>query len=99
MPFIESFHHSLKLDGIYNDLRISGMLLGIAMGWYGKISTVLDPFVSALYATPRIALLPLLVIWFRIGMGSKIAFIFIFLGLIFPILVNTVTGCERSMPI
>ncbi|MGE7682900.1 MULTISPECIES: hypothetical protein [Bacillaceae] len=35
--------------------------------------------------------------FFRIGMGSKIAFIF--LGLIFPILVNTVTGCERSMPI
>ncbi|MCP1490359.1 hypothetical protein ABWK46_21425 [Peribacillus frigoritolerans] len=66
------------------------------MGWYGKISTVLDPFVSALYATPGIALLPPLMIWFRIGMGSKIAFIF--LESIFPILVNTVTGCERSMP-
>ncbi len=89
---------------IYNDLRVSGIEfitgyglaivvgvpLGILMGWYKKISAVLDPFVSALYATPRIALLPLLMIWFGIGLGSKIAIVF--LGSIFPILVNTVTG-------
>jgi NitT/TauT family transport system permease protein len=51
---------------------------------------VLDPFVSALYATPRIALLPLMMIWFGIGLGSKIAIVF--LGAVFPILVNTITG-------
>jgi ABC-type nitrate/sulfonate/bicarbonate transport system permease component len=51
---------------------------------------VLDPFVSALYATPRIALLPLVMIWFGIGLASKIAIIF--LGAVFPILVNTITG-------
>jgi ABC-type nitrate/sulfonate/bicarbonate transport system permease component len=46
--------------------------------------------VSALYATPRIALLPLVMIWFGIGLMSKIAIVF--LGAIFPILVNTITG-------
>jgi NitT/TauT family transport system permease protein len=67
-----------------------GVPLGILMGWYGRINAVLDPFVSALYATPRIALLPLLMIWFGIGLMSKVAIVF--LGAVFPILVNTITG-------
>jgi NitT/TauT family transport system permease protein len=67
-----------------------GIPLGILMGWYRRLNAVLDPFVSALYATPRIALLPLLMIWFGIGFASKIAIVF--LGAVFPILVNTITG-------
>jgi ABC-type nitrate/sulfonate/bicarbonate transport system permease component len=67
-----------------------GVPLGILMGWYGRINALLDPFVSALYMTPRIALLPLLMIWFGIGIMSKIAIVF--LGAIFPILVSTITG-------
>ena len=67
-----------------------GVPLGILMGWYRRLDAVLDPFVSALYATPRIALLPLMMIWFGIGIASKIAIVF--LGAVFPILVNTITG-------
>ena len=67
-----------------------GVPLGVLMGWYGRINAVLDPFVSALYATPRIALLPLVMIWFGIGLMSKVAIVF--LGAVFPILVNTITG-------
>ena len=69
---------------------VVGVPLGILMGWYSRLNAVLEPFVSALYATPRIALLPLVVIWFGIGLGSKVAIVF--LGAIFPILVNTITG-------
>ena len=74
----------------YGMAIVIGVPLGILMGWYGRINAVLDPFVSALYATPRIALLPLIMIWFGIGIMSKIAIVF--LGAIFPILVNTITG-------
>jgi ABC-type nitrate/sulfonate/bicarbonate transport system permease component len=74
----------------YGAAIVIGVPLGILMGWYGRINAVLDPFVSALYATPRIALLPLLMIWFGIGLMSKVAIVF--LGAIFPILVNTITG-------
>jgi NitT/TauT family transport system permease protein len=74
----------------YGMAIVIGVPLGILMGWYGRINAVLDPFVSALYATPRIALLPLLMIWFGIGLMSKVAIVF--LGAIFPILVNTITG-------
>lgn len=69
---------------------IVGVPVGILMGWYGRVNAILDPFVSALYATPRIALLPLLMIWFGIGLMSKVAIVF--LGAVFPILVNTITG-------
>jgi ABC-type nitrate/sulfonate/bicarbonate transport system permease component len=69
---------------------VIGVPLGILMGWYSRVNAVLEPFVSALYATPRIALLPLLLIWFGIGLASKVAIVF--LGAIFPILVNTITG-------
>ena len=69
---------------------VIGVPLGILMGWYSRVNAVLEPFVSALYATPRIALLPLVVFWFGIGIASKVAIVF--LGAIFPILVNTITG-------
>jgi NitT/TauT family transport system permease protein len=69
---------------------VIGVPLGILMGWYSRLNAVLEPFVNALYATPRIALLPLILIWLGIGIASKIAIVF--LGAIFPILVNTITG-------
>jgi ABC-type nitrate/sulfonate/bicarbonate transport system permease component len=95
---------------IWGDLRVSaleffagyglavaiGVPLGVLMGWYGRLNAVLDPFVSALYATPRIALLPLVMIWFGIGLMSKIAIVF--LGAVFPILVNTITGVRTINP-
>jgi ABC-type nitrate/sulfonate/bicarbonate transport system permease component len=92
-------------DGsIYPDLTVSaeefvlgyglavvvGVPLGILMGWYSRLNAVLDPFVNALYATPRIALMPLIIIWFGIDLPAKIAIIF--LSTVFPILVNTMTG-------
>jgi NitT/TauT family transport system permease protein len=88
------FEH-LEVSGLefavgYGLAIIVAVPLGILMGWYRRLNAVLDPFVSALYATPRIALLPLMMIWLGIGLGSKIAIVF--LGAVFPILVNTITG-------
>jgi ABC-type nitrate/sulfonate/bicarbonate transport system permease component len=92
-------------DGsIYPDLAVSGeefalgyglavivgVPVGILMGWYSRLNAVLDPFVNALYATPRIALMPLIIIWFGVDLSAKIAIIF--LSTVFPILVNTMTG-------
>jgi ABC-type nitrate/sulfonate/bicarbonate transport system permease component len=69
---------------------IVGVPLGILMGWYRRFDAVLDPFVNALYATPRIALMPLVIIWFGIDLKARIAIIF--LSSVFPILINTLTG-------
>src|SRR5688572_29309903 len=76
---------------IWNDLRVSGIefawgyLLsvlvgvpfGIACGWYKKMAYIFDPFINAMNATPRVALLPLVIIWLGIGILSKVGIIFL----------------------
>jgi NitT/TauT family transport system permease protein len=71
---------------------LAGLPIGLLMGWYRRLNHALDPFISFLYATPRVALLPLLIIWFGIGVYSKIAVIF--LGAFFPIAINTMAGIK-----
>jgi len=75
---------------------IAGVILGVIVGWYRRVRLVLDPFLSALYATPRIALIPLIIIWFGIDMKSKV--FIVFMSSFFPILVNTVAGVRTLDP-
>ena len=46
------------------------------------------------YSTPRIVLIPLFIIWFGIDMPSKVAVIF--LGALFPIIINTMAGVRNT---
>ncbi len=75
---------------------LTGLPLGLLMGWYRRVNYALDPFVSFFTSAPRIALVPLMVIWLGIGIWSKIAVIF--LGAFFPIVINTVTGVRNLDP-
>jgi ABC-type nitrate/sulfonate/bicarbonate transport system permease component len=93
---------------IYNDLKISsieffwGYVLavvvaipfGIVTGWYKRASYIFDPFVNAMNATPRVALLPLVIIWLGIGILSKVGIIF--LGAVFPMLINARDGVKTT---
>jgi len=72
---------------------VSGVVLGVIIGWYRRVRMVLDPFLNALYAAPRIAMMPLIIIWFGIGMWSKV--FIVFLSAFFPILVNTAAGIRN----
>src|SRR5437764_11811062 len=45
---------------------VSGVLLGVIIGWYNRISMLASPFLNALYATPRVAMIPLIIIWFGV---------------------------------
>jgi NitT/TauT family transport system permease protein len=67
--------------------------LGLLMGWYPRIHSAFDPFITFLYATPRIVLLPLLIIWFGIGVEPKIAVVF--LGAFFAMVINTTAGVRN----
>lgn len=71
---------------------VIGLPLGLLMGWYDRLGYALNPFVNFLYATPRIALTPLLIIWLGIGSSSKIAIVF--LMALFPVLINTAQGVQ-----
>lgn len=69
-----------------------GIPMGFLMATQKKINYYLDPWVSCLYATPRVALAPIIVVWF--GLGILPNSLVVFLGAVFPILLNTYTGIK-----
>ena len=71
---------------------ISGMLLGILFGANRLIARILDPYVIAFYSLPRVALIPLFVLWFGIGFQTKA--IFTALLVFFPVFMNTLSGAR-----
>jgi NitT/TauT family transport system permease protein len=69
---------------------VLGIIIGLFMGRYRLAEYLLDPYVYAFDATPRVALIPLLLLWFGLGTSSKIAIVF--LSGLFPVLMNTFSG-------
>lgn len=70
----------------------AGIPLGALMATHNKANHYLDPWVSTLYATPRVALAPIIMVWFGLGFFSHS--LVVFLGAVFPILLNTYTGIK-----
>ena len=92
-------YHDLYVSGVeflggYFLAAAVGIPFGIMTGWYKRMSYICDPFVNALNATPRVALLPLVIIWLGIGILSKVGIIF--LGAVFSILINTRDGVKTT---
>ena len=71
---------------------VMGVAIGFAMGRIRLVDLILDPYVSALYATPRIALVPLLVLW--VGIDFELRVTIVVLSAIFPIIINTYIGAK-----
>ncbi len=72
--------------------------LGIAIGWYRRISFTFDPWLNFFNALPRVALVPLVVLW--AGLGPEMKAVIVFLGGFFSIILPTVEGVrtvERSL--
>jgi ABC-type nitrate/sulfonate/bicarbonate transport system permease component len=101
----ELLHGRLRSDMRYSGLNfvlgfamalVLGVVLGVIIGWYRKVEMVLNPFVSSLYAIPRVAMIPLIIIWFGIGIWSKV--FIVFMTAFFPILINTIGGIRATDP-
>jgi ABC-type nitrate/sulfonate/bicarbonate transport system permease component len=71
-----------------------GLPLGIVLGRSRTLDAMLDPFITAFNATPRLVFLPLLLLWFGLGLWTKVAVVFI--GALFPIVINTYEGVRNS---
>jgi NitT/TauT family transport system permease protein len=67
--------------------------LGVMMGRFSMLDQLVDPLIQILRPIPPIAWIPLALAWFKIGFAS-ILFI-IFIGALFPILLNTIDGVKR----
>jgi NitT/TauT family transport system permease protein len=70
-----------------------GVALGLAMGRSRLAEAFFEPHINALYATPQVALTPLLMMWLGLGFSVKVAVIFLFA--FFPVLINTASGAKN----
>ena len=69
---------------------VIGVLLGVVMGWRVRVGYALDPLMTVFYASPLVALAPLVVIFFGVGIGGKT--LIIFLLSVFPFIFNAYAG-------
>jgi NitT/TauT family transport system permease protein len=71
-----------------------GIVLGLTMASSATAKQALQPWVSGLYATPTIALAPLFILWFGIGIWSKV--IVVITLVLFPVAINTEAGLRTT---
>jgi ABC-type nitrate/sulfonate/bicarbonate transport system permease component len=95
----ELFQHlrdSLKREAVAFMWATSSIPIGIAMGWWRPVHDQVDPLIEMLRPVPPLAWIPLSILWFGIG-DTQNQFI-IFLGIFFPILLNTIAGVKGIEP-
>jgi NitT/TauT family transport system permease protein len=76
---------------------LGGVAVGLAVGFWSLAEAVGTPLIAATFPVPKIALLPLLILWLGIGEASKVAVIM--LGVFFPMAINTYTGVRHADPL
>jgi NitT/TauT family transport system permease protein len=77
---------------------VVGVALGLLLGARPRVAEVVDPLLMGLNSLPRVALAPLFIIWFGIGLPSKV--ILAFSLVVFPVLINAyqgVRGVDQSL--
>jgi NitT/TauT family transport system permease protein len=100
-----TFHEALIEDSLYTLLSTSlgfgiavvfGLLLGLLIGWSKTIYRGLYPVMVGFNSVPKVAVVPILVLWF--GIGTVPAVLTAFLISFFPIVVNVATGLATTEP-
>lgn len=80
----------------YCAAALLGIVVGLAMANSVRAKSIMQPWVSGLYATPTVALAPLFILWFGIGIVSKIVVVAVLV--VFPVIINTETGLKMTSP-
>lgn len=73
---------------------ITGVAMGVAIGWWRWVEKTVEPTVQMLRPIPPVSWIPLAIIWF--GIANKPAIFLVFLGAFFPVLMNTIHGVKTS---
>ncbi|HXK28857.1 MAG TPA: ABC transporter permease [Candidatus Binatia bacterium] len=104
----EAFKEQVQGVKLWHDLAISsraflwgfsfavivGIPVGLVMGWRRRVEYALDPFLTAMYASPLVALAPLLIIVFGVGVLGKAALVFLLS--VFPFVFNVFAGVKST---
>ena len=105
---VSTFVNALVRERFWEDVRVTftelliafaiagvlGIVIGLLMAISDAFHDYLNFWVSAFYATPTVAIAPLFIIWFGLGMESKIA-VAALLG-VFPVIINTEAGIRTT---
>ncbi len=95
-----AFHGGITLVRIFHGFfwgALIGLCLGIPAGWSNKIYEAINPFIAATYPLPKVALLPLIIVYLGIGEMSRL--VIIALAVFYIVLINTVVGVRNVDPI
>ena len=87
MPFVYGFTAAV----------VVGVAIGVVMGWRARVGYALDPLMTMLYASPLVALAPLVVVFFGVGVAGKA--IIIFSLAVFPFVFNAYAGVRAVDPL
>lgn len=75
---------------------VVGLVVGVLLGRRTTLSRLLEPYIDAVYATPRVVIVPLIIIWFGVGYVGRV--FLIWLGTVIPIIINTAIGVRNARP-
>jgi NitT/TauT family transport system permease protein len=90
------FHSWITIEETVSGFVIgaaAGIILGFAIGRYRALAEILDPFILAVYSIPKVALAPLFLVWFGIGLQMKI--ILAAVTVLFIVFFNTLAGVRN----
>ena len=73
---------------------VVGIVVGILIGRNRFAYLTVEPYVTALYNTPSVAIIPLIQLWFGLGLLAKV--VIVFLSAFFPIVINTYSGVRNT---
>lgn len=93
------FHSMVTLQEVLLGFLIAVLVsipLGITIVYSPVLERIFYPFLVAFQAVPKVALAPILVIWFGFGLTSKVSLAFV--TAMFPIVINTVVGMNQTPP-
>lgn len=88
MTSFEAFTSGLLLSIVF------ALPLGVIIGRSDTLNAMFDPFITAINATPRLVFLPIIMIWF--GIGYWTVTLVVFIGAVFPLLINTYAGVRNA---
>jgi NitT/TauT family transport system permease protein len=97
LPYYAAESLQILFYGLFFSILV-GVPLAVLMARVKPVDWALEMPINALYSTPMVALVPLLVLWFGIYMQAKVIVVFLFA--VFPILINTYQGvreCDKNM--
>lgn len=73
---------------------VIGVPLGICMAWFKKVDLLVTPLFDLIRPVPTIAWIPLMILWFGIGLGAKAAIIFV--SAFVPCVINAYSGIKQT---